>query len=74
MQIIPGALMPFFQKHQDILIHSYLTHDISVMSIAQYAFPVAVIIAFVCLIFIKETNCKPVALSQKIKMPKRAVS
>ncbi|HJO92051.1 MAG TPA: MFS transporter [Victivallales bacterium] len=69
LNVVPGALMPYFYKNHHLLIASYLTKDLSAMSMAHYSFLVAVVVAFICLLFIKETNCKPIALSQKIKIP-----
>jgi MFS family permease len=71
MQIVPGAILPFLYKHQSILINNYISKDISAMSIAHYSFLISVVIAFMCLIFIKETSCKSIARSQEIKKPKR---
>ncbi|MCP4180021.1 MAG: MFS transporter [bacterium] len=69
LNVVPGALMPYFYKNHHLLITSYITKNLSAMSMAHYSFLAAVVIAFICLIFIKETNCKPIALSQKIEKP-----
>ncbi len=60
LNVVPGALIPYLQKNHHLLISSYMTSDLSVMSMAYFSFLISIAIAFVCLIFIKETNCKPV--------------
>ena len=56
--ILPGGISNFLHMHRHFSIGSYISKDISFMSIALYIYPLAAIVALILHFFIKETNCR----------------
>ncbi len=55
---LPGGISNYLHSFKHISLHSYITKDISYMSLSFYIYPLAAIITFILFFFVKETNCK----------------
>jgi len=55
---LPGGITNFLHIFEHFTIHSYISSDISDMSLALYIYPLAAVITFILFFFVKETNCK----------------
>jgi MFS family permease len=64
-QFIPGKILSYPHIFKNSLIKLYITKNISIMSISFYCYPIAILIAFIILFFIKETNCKSTTNQKK---------